>query len=151
MRYIGNKTKLLRFIASYLDDLDLYGGRALDAFTGTTAVARLLKVRGFAVETCDIMSLSYVFQRAYVVADEYPQFHGLEDDPALRAAKLRPEFRSRVESRFGGQGDLFGGTTDVQSLEEILLYLDTYLEPRSSFVTDNFSAAATPVERLSQT
>ncbi|WP_419162915.1 DNA adenine methylase [Candidatus Palauibacter sp.] len=146
MRYIGNKTKLLRFIASYLDDLDLHGGRALDAFAGTTAVARLLKARGFAVDTCDIMSLSYVFQRAYVVADEYPRFRGLAEDSDLRAAKLTPEFRSHVESRFGGQGDLFGGIANLQPLEETLVYLDSYLEPRSSFIDVNFAASESPAE-----
>lgn len=144
MRYIGNKTKLLSFIASYLDALDLYGGRALDAFTGTTAVARLLKVRGFAVDTCDIMSLSYVFQRAYVVADEYPKFAGLAEDSDLRAAKRRPQFRSLVESRLRGQGDLFAGTPDLQPLEETLVYLDTYLEPLSSFIDRNFAASESP-------
>lgn len=146
MRYIGNKTKLLSFISSYLDELDLYGGRALDAFTGTTAVARLLKARGFAVDTCDIMSLSYVFQRAYVVADEYPKFAGLAEDTGLRAAKLTPQFRLLVESRLRGQGDLFSGAPDLQPLEETLVYLDTYLEPLSSFIDRNFAASESPVE-----
>ncbi len=146
MRYIGNKTKLLSFIASYLDELDLYGGRALDAFAGTTAVARLLKARGFAVDTCDIMSLSYVFQRAYVVADEYPKFAGLADDADLRTAKLTPQFRLLVESRLRGQGDLFSGAPDLQPLEETLVYLDTYLEPLSSFIDLNFAASESPVE-----
>ena len=146
MRYIGNKTKLLRFIASCLDELVFQGGLALDAFAGTTAVARLLKARGFAVETCDIMNLSYVFQRAYVVADEHPQFPGLAEDPDLRTARLNPEFRAHVETRFGGQRDLFGSLADLQPLEETLVYLDTYLEPLSSFINGNFAASESPAE-----
>ena len=146
MRYIGNKTRLLRFIASYLDELDLHGGRALDAFSGTTAVARLLKARGFAVAACDIMSFSYAFQRAYVVADEYPKFPGLAEDSQVRAVKRSPRFQSQVEFRFGGQGDLFGGISKLQPLEEILVYLDTFLEARSSFIDGNFAASEAPLE-----
>ncbi|WP_420441962.1 DNA adenine methylase [Candidatus Palauibacter sp.] len=146
MRYIGNKTKLLSFIASYLDELELHGGRALDAFTGTTAVARLLKARGFTVDTCDIMSFSYVLQRACVVADEYPQFPGLAEDSDLQAAKLSPHFRTLVESRLRGQGDLFSGIPDLQPLEEALVYLDTYLDPLSSFIDRHFAASESPVD-----
>ena len=100
MRYIGNKTKLLPFIAGALDGLGVpAGGRALDAFAGTAAVGAFLKSRGAAVVSCDLMTFSFVFQRAYVVADSYPRFSGLIDDPGLRAARQRAEFTALVDNR----------------------------------------------------
>ena len=60
MRYIGNKTKLLPFIAGALDRLDLpQPTRALDAFAGTAAVGTFLKSRGATVVGCDLMTFSY--------------------------------------------------------------------------------------------
>ena len=49
MRYIGNKTKLLDFIGSALDEKRIANGKALDAFAGTAIVGRFLKARGFDV------------------------------------------------------------------------------------------------------
>src|SRR5688500_11082735 len=66
VRYIGNKTKLLEFIGSALDEKRIASGRAMDAFAGTATVARFLKERGFEVVSADIMTYSYVFQKAYV-------------------------------------------------------------------------------------
>ena len=39
MRYIGNKTKLLGFISSFLADKKISPGSALDAFAGTASVS----------------------------------------------------------------------------------------------------------------
>ena len=83
MRYIGNKTKLLPFIAEGLNQLDIRGRTACDPFAGTTAVAQFLKNRGFAVTCGDIMSFSHVLQWAYVVVDQDPTFSGLKDMMAL--------------------------------------------------------------------
>src|ERR1700691_3161265 len=100
MRYIGNKTKLLPFIAGALDRLGVpVGARSLDAFAGTAAVGAFLKSRGATVVGCDLMTFSYVFQRAYVVADTYPRFTGLLDDAGFRAARQRPGFAAHVDHR----------------------------------------------------
>ncbi|MBI4543718.1 MAG: DNA adenine methylase [Gemmatimonadetes bacterium] len=143
MRYIGNKTKLLDFMGSFLDELCLHDGRALDAFAGTASVASYLKARGFTVEACDIMSFSYVLQRAYVVADAYPTFQGLAADPDFRRVRRQREFASEVASRFAGQVDLFPRMSEAtRHLEEVLVYLDTFLPPKPSFITRHFSADA---------
>ena len=64
MRYIGNKTKLLPFIGDLLGARRVPRGRSLDAFAGTAAVGSFLKARGGTVVGCDLMTFSYVFQRA---------------------------------------------------------------------------------------
>jgi adenine-specific DNA-methyltransferase len=141
MRYIGNKTKLLSFIGEFLDEMDIREGRALDAFAGTASVGSYLKRRGFEVDGCDILSTSYVFQRAYIVANIYPSFDRLVGDRDFMEVREDSEFRQRVESRFKGQGDLFGSLpSEARALEEVLVYLDTVLPPRADFITENYSA-----------
>lgn len=141
MRYIGNKTKLLAFIGEFLDELELHEGRALDAFAGTASVGSYLKSRGLEVDACDILSSSYVFQRAYIVANGYPTFPGLVEDRKFLLAREQEVFRRRVESRFQGQGELFGAPpSEARVLEEVLVYLDTVLSPRVGFVTEHYSA-----------
>lgn len=68
MRYIGNKTKLLPFLTRTIAKLGLSPGVAHDAFAGTAAVGRALKATGWRVYSSDLMTYSYVMQRAYVVA-----------------------------------------------------------------------------------
>lgn len=141
MRYIGNKTKLLSFIGEFLDENGITSGRALDAFAGTASVGSFLKRKGFDVTACDIMTFSYVFAQAYIVTDEYPQFAGVCDDAEFQAQRSTPEFRAAFEARFSGQGDLFGqGYPGQRSLHETLLFLDTFLSPCESFITQHYSA-----------
>ena len=68
MRYIGNKTKLLPFLHETIAKLGISPGVAHDAFAGTAAVGRALKATGWQVHSSDLMTYSYVMQRAYVVA-----------------------------------------------------------------------------------
>jgi adenine-specific DNA-methyltransferase len=69
MRYIGNKTRLLPFILRTLNKGGIPVGSVHDAFAGTASVSRALKVQGWRVHASDLLMSSYVFQRAYVVAD----------------------------------------------------------------------------------
>lgn len=69
MRYIGNKTRLLPFILRTLDKEEIGAGVVHDAFAGTASVGRELKSKGWQVHSSDLLLSSYVFQRAYVVAD----------------------------------------------------------------------------------
>ncbi|GEM_PF-322162 len=185
MRYIGNKTKLLPFIDDLLDGLGLRPRRAFDAFSGTAAVGSFLKARGARVVSCDLMTFSYAFQRAYIVTDRYPAFEGLMDDPDLRAARARAEFAHRVDARVrereaagegrgarahgardaGRRADGRSGTGRVRAaaaagdaatrgnaaatrrLDEILVFLDSYLDPHTSFISQHFAAALAPAER----
>jgi adenine-specific DNA methylase len=147
MRYIGNKTKLLPFIGDLLDRYKIPPGRALDAFAGTAAVGAFLKARGNSVVGCDLMTFSYVFQRAYVVADAYPPFAGLADDPDIRAIRNSPEFAARVDRRVAHRVEVaasaaaLGASTSItRPLDEVLVFLDRYLDPLTSFVSRNFAA-----------
>ena len=69
MRYIGNKTRLLPFILRTLKKGKIPVGSVHDAFAGTASVSRALKSEGWRVDSSDLLMSSYVFQRAYVVAD----------------------------------------------------------------------------------
>jgi adenine-specific DNA-methyltransferase len=69
MRYIGNKTRLLPFILRTLEKERIAVGSVHDAFAGTASVSRALKSEGWRVYSSDLLMSSYVFQRAYVVAD----------------------------------------------------------------------------------
>jgi adenine-specific DNA-methyltransferase len=72
MRYIGNKTKLLRFIGSVLRKRGIRAGRAVDPFSGTASVARELKRLGFQVVAADLMEYAHVLAKAYVEATCIP-------------------------------------------------------------------------------
>jgi adenine-specific DNA-methyltransferase len=69
VRYIGNKTRLLPFILRTLRRSGIDVGSAHDAFAGTASVSRALKENGWRVHSSDLLMSSYVFQRAYVVAE----------------------------------------------------------------------------------
>jgi adenine-specific DNA-methyltransferase len=146
MRYIGNKTKLLPFIASALDRLELpKPARVLDAFAGTAAVGSFLKSRGATVVGCDLMTFSYVFQRAYVVAESYPQFTALCDDTGLRAARRRPDFAAHVDRRAAERaGAATADATPSRPLDEVLVYLDHYLDPLTAFISHHFAMRHVP-------
>jgi adenine-specific DNA-methyltransferase len=154
VRYIGNKTKLLPFIGQLLDELHVPPGRSLDAFAGTAAVGSFLKNRGHTVVGCDLMTFSYVLQRAYVVADGYPAFDGLAGDPDVAAARARADFVGRVDLRVAARAPLESAPPPcTRPLAEILVFLDSYLDPLSSFVSRHFAVphqgdhAAVPAAR----
>ena len=128
MRYIGNKTRLLGFITSALDRLGVPNGTAHDAFAGTSAVGRALKARGWRVASSDLMTYSYVFQRAYVVAQREPPIAELRaGDPELRRALRSPRFRDRAQDRNGSR------------LGVVAEYLERWLEPTPGFFTAHFA------------
>ena len=77
MRYIGNKTKLLSFLTQKIRLLGIEPGVAHDAFAGTAAVGRALKADGWRVHTSDLMTYSYVMQRALVTASRCQRFESL--------------------------------------------------------------------------
>ncbi|HEX6965645.1 MAG TPA: DNA adenine methylase [Gemmatimonadaceae bacterium] len=128
MRYIGNKTRLLPFLQRTLRRLGLEPGSAHDAFAGTASVGRALKSAGWCVASSDIMTYSYVFQRAYVVVQRSPSFAALRaGDPDLRRALRSASFRKAVSDRGGG------------ALDAVAEYLAGWLEPRRDFVSEHFA------------
>lgn len=127
MRYIGNKTRLLPFLSGALRRLHIPPGTAHDAFSGTAAVGRALKESGWRVVSSDIMTYSYVLQRAYVVAQLPPTFRALvAGDPDLRRALRSPALRERT-------------APDGGRLALVAAYCSTVLPPREGFVTEQFS------------
>ena len=105
MRYIGNKTRLLSFILRTLERERIAVGSVHDAFAGTASVSRALKSEGWRVYSSDLLMSSYVFQRAYVVAESA--------DPLLK--EMAGEL-ARVEPKVGFISRHFspaGGTTSA--------------------------------------
>src|SRR5438132_2156971 len=101
MRYIGNKTRLLTFILRTLEKERIAVGSVHDAFAGTASVSRALKSEGWRVYSSDLLMSSYVFQRAYVVADAADP---LLKEMAGELARVEPKvgFISRHFSRRAG-------------------------------------------------
>jgi adenine-specific DNA-methyltransferase len=101
MRYIGNKTRLLPFILRTLKKGGIPVGSVHDAFAGTASVGRALKAQGWRVDSSDLLMSSYVFQRAYVVAECADPLLG---EMAMNLATLAPResFISRHFSPAGG-------------------------------------------------
>ena len=127
MRYIGNKTRLLGFITRAIDRLGISVGTVHDAFAGTAAVGRALKERGWRVASSDLMTYSYVFQRAYVVAQRAPSVGALRaGDPRFRSALRSARLRSPSESPDGALGT-------------VAEYLERGLEMESGFFTAQFA------------
>lgn len=128
MRYIGNKTRLLPFLLGTIERLDLTPGSAHDAFSGTAAVGRALKGAGWRVASSDLMTYSYVFQRAYVVAQRSPSFAALRaGDPELRRALRSPAFRASV----AGKG----------ALGAVCEYLARWVDAERGFMGTHFAPA----------
>jgi len=101
MRYIGNKTRLLSFILRTLERERIPVGSVHDAFAGTASVSRALKAEGWRVYSSDLLMSSYVFQRAYVVADSAgPALK--EMGAELSALSAKPGFVSQHFSPAGG-------------------------------------------------
>jgi adenine-specific DNA-methyltransferase len=130
MRYIGNKTRLLPFLMGTIERLGLATGAVHDAFSGTAAVGRALKGAGWRVVSSDLMTYSYVFQRAYVVAQRTPAFSALRaSDAELRGAMRSPAFRATMEANGGG------------ALAAVGEYLSRWIEPERGFMGAHFAPA----------
>jgi len=130
VRYIGNKTRLLPFILETVTALGIGPGSAHDACAGTAVVGRELKAAGWRVASSDIMTYSYVFQRAYVVSQRVPSFADLRaGDPEVRRAIRSPRFREAVARR---------GTS---ALSLVCEYLARWLEPERGFIAAHYGPA----------
>ena len=143
MRYIGNKTRLLSFIQRAAESVGLAGGTMHDAFSGTASVGRAFKSLGWRVASSDIMTYSYVFQRAYVVAQRSPSFANLRAGAdhlgaTLRSKRFREALaRRREKDRARVQGD--GATVPPGALDAMAEYLSAWIEPEQGFITQHYS------------
>ena len=111
-----------------VERLGLSPKTAHDAFSGTAAVGRALKEAGWRVASSDLMTYSYVFQRAYVVAQRSPSFAALRaGDPELRRALRSPSFRKSI----AGAG----------ALGAISEYLARWVDVERGFIGTHFAPA----------
>jgi len=143
MRYIGNKTKLLPFLRAAMAKLGITPGVAHDAFAGTAAVGRALKADGWVVHSSDLMTYSYVMQRAYVVASRVDRFDALATrDPSI-AGLFAERGLTRPRSAVAGERSVALVPTDgvVTRLSAVADHLATGLEPRDGFFAQNFAPA----------
>jgi adenine-specific DNA-methyltransferase len=121
MRYIGNKTRLLRFIMRKVHRLGIEPGRAHDAFAGTAAVGRALKAVGWSVVSSDLMTYSYVLQRAYIVASRTPSLTTLlHHEPLLRKA-------------------VASNTDSSTALSVVAQFLASGIDPHDGFISRHFA------------
>ena len=119
MRYIGNKTKLLPFLRKTIAKIGIPTGIVHDAFAGTAAVGRALKADGWSVHSSDLMTYSYVMQRAYVVASDIGSIDALSAQ--VPAIGQRP--------------------AALDGLTAIADYLSRGVPPRDGFFARNFGPA----------
>jgi adenine-specific DNA-methyltransferase len=121
MRYIGNKTRLLPFLRKTIAKVGIPTGVVHDAFAGTAAVGRALKADGWRVHSSDLMTYSYVMQRAYVVAAGVESFESLGTAiPQLSAAFSR---------------------NGASRLELVADYLSSSIPPNNGFFAQHFGAS----------
>jgi Adenine-specific DNA methylase len=138
LRYIGNKTRLLPFILRVTEELGISPGTMHDAFSGTASVGRAFKALGWRVASSDIMTYSYVFQRAYVVAQRNPSFADLSAGVSHLGSVLHSRrFRDALAVRRSADGD--GAARGA--LAAMAEYLSSWVEPERGFVTEHFAPA----------
>jgi len=139
MRYIGSKDNLLPFISHTLHKKGISSGTApifCDIFSGTTVVARHFKQQGYRLVTCDLMTYSYVFQKAYIENNAYPQFERLR-----REVELGPPAKvGQVNEQLAL--DFLVAEDKSWPLHQVCAYLDR-LPPRVGFFYNNYAPEGT--------
>ncbi len=115
MRYLGNKTKLLRFIRSVLRRRGILTGQAVDPFSGTASVASELKRLGFRVIASDLMEYAHVLAKAYV------ETTGLSKDVVARIRHLnhvapQPGF---ITEQFAAPARMYFTPANAQRIDAI--------------------------------
>ena len=113
MRYIGNKTKLLRFIGSVLRLRGIRSGQAVDPFSGTASVGRELKRLGFRVIAADLMEYGHVLAKAYVEATHLPTGFGRR----IRELNHLPAVRGFVTENFSEPARMYFTTANAPRID----------------------------------
>ena len=143
MRYIGNKTKLLPFLRSAIARLGIAPGVAHDAFAGTAAVGRALKADGWTVHSSDLMTYSYVMQRAYVVASRVEDFDALaKADPEVRRLFARSHEADAIAAPGARNGARPApAERHVTRMSAIADHLSSGVPPVDGFFARHFAAS----------
>jgi len=138
MKFIGNKYRLLDFIDNVINKESIEGPTVCDPFSGTTAVAQYFKRKGHRVIANDIMFFSYVFQRAFIECNRYPDFSKLI--PTLPSFEDRPPETIRLRELSTDFPGPF--RREYEPLWRVINHLNR-LPPRSGFVYQNYSLGGT--------
>jgi len=124
MRYIGSKEKLLGFIAQTVSSFGITSGTFCDLFAGTTTVGRHFKHKGFRVISNDLMEYAFVFGKAYIETNGFPQFEHL-DLPLVSSSTLIDTEATRLENVLaylnslpGQHGFIFSNYCDIGTADQ---------------------------------
>jgi adenine-specific DNA methylase len=118
MRYYGCKTKLLDFLSEGVTKTGInHGSVFCDLFSGTAAVAKFFKQKGYTVYANDFLEFSYSFAHTYIKNNIYPSFNGLR----------------KIIKNINGLDN---------NLNEIINYLNN-LVPIKSFIYNNYCPGGT--------
>lgn len=96
MRFLGNKTRLLTHLESFLQERGVEGGVFIDIFTGSASVARHFKQQGYGIRANDLLSSCYSQAVAAIEVSEPPRFRGVLKRE--RSTFLSPEFQEGFAS-----------------------------------------------------
>ena len=118
MRYYGCKTKLLDFLSECVAKTGInHGSIFCDLFSGTTAVARHFKQKGYTVYANDFLEFSYSLARTYIKNNNYPLFEGLH-------------------------GIVTGVNGSIGNINKVIEYLNN-LKPLKGFIYKNYCPGGT--------
>lgn len=142
MRYIGNKTKLLRFIGGVLRRRGIRAGTAVDPFSGTASVARELKRLGFRVIAADLMEYAHVLAKAYVEATS------IDDDLRARIAYLNglPGQPGFLTENFSAPTRLYFTPSNAGRIDAIRACIHTWHAGGEISEIDNYILLASLIE-----
>lgn len=120
-RYMGSKRKLLTSLSSIFEQLDF--DTALDAFSGTSSVAYLLKMMGKSVDTNDYMRFNYYIAKALVENSRIK----LNDDEVQEIIQFNSSEKSNfIEKEFSG---LYYSKKDCRWLDSAIANIEFLSNP----------------------
>lgn len=89
MKYLGNKTRLLKFIYNAVIDSGLpKEGIFLDLFSGTGSVGRYFKNKGYKIISNDFMTYSYIAQFVLIKLNKMPAFSKVSSEGIIGAVEF---------------------------------------------------------------
>lgn len=144
MRLIGNKTKLLAEIESFLGARGIASGTFIDIFTGTSSVARHFKSLGFVVLANDLLAPCYNQAVVGVEICEPPPFMGLLESQkkVIDSSSFREGYAAWKASR-GKDSDLTdtgeAHRVSFEALRQAIHLLNAFVAPRDGIILRCFS------------
>lgn len=90
-KYIGNKKVIVDGIEAFLRKKKIKNGIFIDVFSGTTNVSQYFKQKGYSIICNDINDFSYVFGKAYVENNTFPEFKNLIESKEFKGFSLNQE------------------------------------------------------------